>query len=790
MSRLLFSAPPSTTSAELLRTILAISPTGTALLRPLYRPDGTTIKDFAYEYLNPAAQCVLGLAAHPTCTYLEHDSLTPHLGTFSFLCTTFQAGKVGHRKPNHARTPNDHNQPLVAQRSGDLLVVSFADEATQTAPASFREPADEQCHPLGATDQLIVQRETFYQIFEQTPAAICMLRGPEHRLDYFNPAYQQLFPERLQHQRTIAELQPEAVEHGFVALLDHVYQTGETYLGYEHPLAITQANGQPPRTMYFDFTYQAFQEQGLTVGISVFAYDVTERVRTRQAADQQRKLLHALFMDAPAAICIMKGPDLVYELVNPGYQALFPERELLGKTILQALPEIANHAVYHSLQQVFQTGITHQKSSFLIPLVSAADGALENRYFTYIQQAHFDEQDQLDGVVVFAFEVTPQVRARQTSEAAARQLRLLTDSLPVLIAYVDRALTYQFTNQAHETWFGQHPDDLRGQPVHAVLGEMGFQKIHSYMNRALAGERVDFETKMVYQHGAVRDTHTTYVPDRQHGQVLGFYSLISDITEQVQAREQVQQLNKKLQASNEELQNSNQQLMRTNVDLDSFIYTASHDLKAPITNIEGLVQALRDQVAPQDKLGQTVAPFLDMMQQSVTRFQCTLAHLSDITRLQKEHNQPAGPADLGAVIEDVRLDLQALLEQTGAQLEIDLRTGTIPFLAKNLRSILYNLLSNALKYRAPDRAPHIRLRCYHEEPYTVLAVQDNGLGLSPSQQTELFQMFRRLHTHVEGSGIGLYMVKRMVENAGGKITVASDAGVGSTFFVHLRRRTW
>lgn len=108
------------------------------------------------------------------------------------------------------------------------------------------------------------------------------------------------------------------------------------------------------------------------------------------------------------------------------------------------------------------------------------------------------------------------------------------------------------------------------------------------------------------------------------------------------------------------------------------------------------------------------------------------------------------------------------------------------FSVKNLRSMVYNLLSNAVKYHAPGRPPVVALRCRPGAPgQIVLEVQDNGLGLSERQQGELFRLFRRLHHHVSGSGVGLYMVKKMVENAGGTLVVQSAPGVGSTFTVVL-----
>jgi len=179
---------------------------------------------------------------------------------------------------------------------------------------------------------------------------------------------------------------------------------------------------------------------------------------------------------------------------------------------------------------------------------------------------------------------------------------------------------------------------------------------------------------------------------------------------------------------------------------------------------------------------------LEMMDGAVSRFQQTLGHLTDISRLQQVmFEQPAEAVDLPALVEDVRLDI--LPELTAAAVTLTLDLGGCPtlyFSVKNLRSILYNLLSNAIKYRAPDRPALVQLRCRHTTPgYLTLEVQDNGLGLNKWQQSELFRLFRRLHDHVSGSGVGLYMVKKMVDNVGGTLSVQSQPGVGSTFTVTL-----
>jgi signal transduction histidine kinase len=103
----------------------------------------------------------------------------------------------------------------------------------------------------------------------------------------------------------------------------------------------------------------------------------------------------------------------------------------------------------------------------------------------------------------------------------------------------------------------------------------------------------------------------------------------------------------------------------------------------------------------------------------------------------------------------------------------------------NLRSIIYNLLSNAIKYASPERPPYVVFETFREGTYTVLCIQDNGLGIPESQQPKLFSMFKRFHSHVDGTGVGLYMIKRVIENNRGKIEVQSTEGLGAQFKVYF-----
>ncbi|GGF12224.1 PAS domain-containing sensor histidine kinase [Hymenobacter cavernae] len=522
--------------------------------------------------------------------------------------------------------------------------------------------------------------------------------------------------------------------------------------------------------------------------------------RAQQEAERQRQRLEQLFMQAPAAICILNGPELVFELVNPSYQQLFHGREMLGKPLLEALPEIADHNVYHTFRRVYETGITHKEQAMLIPLKRPEDGVLEDRYFNYVQQARYNEQGVIDGVLAFAFEVTEQVIARKASAATAYQLRLLTDALPVLIGYLDRERRYQFANEAYRAWFNQAPAALLGQPVREIVGEKAYAATQGYMERALRGERVDFEATMPYREGFVKYIRTSYVPDVQNGQVLGFYTLVNDITEQVQAREQVQRLNQELaaineelaaineelQASNEELIDANQQLRITNADLDNFVYAASHDLKQPVNNLGGLFEEVRRSVVFVEKAEEQM--LVPLIEGTLRQLSTTIDDLAALGQAQQATSPPE-PIVLEELTHEVLTVLEPQVRAVQAHITTDFSVQpTLTYARVHLRTILLNLVGNALKYADPTQPSriHIAVRLTAGQP--VLVVRDNGLGFDADRhRADLFQLFRRFHTTPAGTGVGLYLVNRIVQAHGGRIEVESREGEGALFRVTLGR---
>ncbi|WP_051068857.1 PAS domain S-box protein [Cesiribacter andamanensis] len=235
---------------------------------------------------------------------------------------------------------------------------------------------------------------------------------------------------------------------------------------------------------------------------------------------------------------------------------------------------------------------------------------------------------------------------------------------------------------------------------------------------------------------------------------------------------------------------SNVELTRTNNDLDNFVYTASHDLKAPVMNIEGLLHALERVMKPKAGADKEVGMILDMIQQSIGRFKNTIGHLTEISKIQKNLEEDVTEVEFASLIREVLLSISKQVRDTRALIKVDTSgCEQLRFSQKDLHSIVFNLISNALKYHSPERKLEIEITTRQEGAYAVLSVKDNGLGFRQEQAEKVFSMFKRLHNHVEGSGVGLYIVKRIVDNAGGTIKVESEVDRGTHFQLYFKLAT-
>nr|WP_262904964.1 hybrid sensor histidine kinase/response regulator [Hymenobacter pini] len=240
-----------------------------------------------------------------------------------------------------------------------------------------------------------------------------------------------------------------------------------------------------------------------------------------------------------------------------------------------------------------------------------------------------------------------------------------------------------------------------------------------------------------------------------------------------------------LQVRNQELASINQALARTNADLDNFVYAASHDLRQPVHNLQGLFAELRRVITFPDPTDEEVLRLADVSLQALST---TISDLAMVVQEQRRTDaQTVELVDVREVVQDVCSSLRAQVRDTKAYLHVEV--GELPevlYERANLRTIVLNLVSNALKYRHPSRRPEVTIRAHYYHGLPVLEVQDNGLGLDLTRHaTELFQLFRRFHPGVEGTGVGLFLVNRLAQTAGGRIEVESQEGEGALFRVYL-----
>ena len=233
------------------------------------------------------------------------------------------------------------------------------------------------------------------------------------------------------------------------------------------------------------------------------------------------------------------------------------------------------------------------------------------------------------------------------------------------------------------------------------------------------------------------------------------------------------------------IQEANRKLVKINQDHDTFIYSASHDLRAPLNNMEGFLNHIKTS----DNL-EEIKKFMLPLIQSVIRLKETISELSDITRIEQEIEE-AEKVNLVKLLEEVKMSINESLIASGAKISVDFQENEINFSKKNLRSIFFNLLSNALKYRSEARQPEVIIKSRRADDSVIISFEDNGIGIKPNKIGEIFSKFRRVHDKkisADGAGIGLYLVKKIMSNAGGEVLVESHYGKGSCFTICINKK--
>jgi PAS domain S-box-containing protein len=362
---------------------------------------------------------------------------------------------------------------------------------------------------------------------------------------------------------------------------------------------------------------------------------------------------------------------------------------------------------------------------------------------------------------------------RELAEALRRgeaELRFLADSIPELIWTATAEGFIDYYNQFTGDYTGLTRDEL-GPTGWINLLEPSEQAgaARRWVQSIATGEPYEGLFRMRRHDGRYR---WHIIRARQLADTRGprWFGACTDVDDQHRLREV--------------LQTQYDELARTNRDLDTFVYTASHDLKQPLLNLRGLFDELRRTARFEDP---QEAEIQDMVDGALAQLDTTLQELAATVQEQRGLSAPTEPLDLRSVAEEVLLGLRAQVQEANATVELNFEAApTLTYGRANLRSILHNLLSNALKFADPERPAVVRVHsCLDGSGRPILSVADNGLGMVlPENQATVFQPFARQHPHIGGAGVGMYLVQRIITSRGGRLEVASTVGQGTTFIIH------
>jgi signal transduction histidine kinase len=244
-----------------------------------------------------------------------------------------------------------------------------------------------------------------------------------------------------------------------------------------------------------------------------------------------------------------------------------------------------------------------------------------------------------------------------------------------------------------------------------------------------------------------------------------------EITQRKRAEEERERLLAELEAKNREL--------------NSFVYTVSHDLKAPLVSLDGFSSMLQKECY--DRLGEQGQHYLDRLQANVSHMGSLVTHLLELSRIGRVVG-PTVEIDVAALVREIREDLAVKLEEVEAELVIREPLPTIRADRTRIRQVFTNLIDNAVKFRSEERPLRIEVGCREEGGFHRFHVSDNGIGIVSQYQEQVFKPFQQLEAETEGVGMGLALVKRIVEHHGGRVWVESELGQGATFYFTLPSR--
>ncbi|RYY49095.1 MAG: PAS domain S-box protein [Chitinophagaceae bacterium] len=642
-----------------------------------------------------------------------------------------------------------------------------------------------------------IPEERLLFILSHSPVPTAIYSGPNVMIDAANDAMLKVWgKDRSVIGKPMEEALPELLNQPFIDILKEVIRTGVDYTAKEGLVKLV-VDGKL-QTFYFDFIYKAVPLEDGSIVVLNTATDVTDKresmIREQQLNtdlsglnDQlnlsnaeyisvnakldeanaelqlQREILYDFFMEAPAGICIYSGPDLVVELVNRRYQMLIPGRDVLGKPLFEALPELNGQPIQELLVKVWETGQTLSQEEMLVPVLNAETNEMQDRYFTLTYQARKDAKGTITGMYGFVIEVTDQVFARKKVEQSEEHFRHLADLVPARIINALPSGEISFANKQWLDFSGLSFEDLR---------DFGYEQM-------MHPDEVAPHTKGLQQ---AASSGNPYISEMRFmntdGQYIWHLNTASPVFDEtgalkmwVGAATDIERLKQEEQRKSE------------------FLNMLSHEIKTPVTTIKGYVQLLSELAGTQ---GPAADPLLSLSTEKLDKLILKLTILiEDMLQFGRIESGSVGikksTVDLNQLIASTVNDFRLIHPRYQFNLR-DTFSVSMQGDGDKLGQVFTNLLNNAVKYSPGSDTVDITI-FKDQDGNAAISVRDFGIGIDEAQYDKIFERFYRVEGKLEnqfsGFGIGLFIADSIVKSHAGRITIESTKGAGSCFTVHL-----
>jgi len=486
--------------------------------------------------------------------------------------------------------------------------------------------------------------------------------------------------------------------------------------------------------------------------------EILERAQAEQALRKSDERFRKIFQTSPVAIVITTLEEGRMIEANQAYWNLsgYDPNTSIGRTAFELRP-----GLNPDTREEFTRELRERKSIHN-PSYNFLDGRGE-----YLNTIAFYELIEMEGetaILSMFYDMTEQNKAREALDHSQIRLRAMLEAVPDMIFELRRDGTIvQFIPSVNDDLAVQ-PSEFIGRKIAEVLPIVAEQAAFT-IERALASGQVNaFEFQM--QVGGQEKSFEARVTPVEHELVL---AIVRDVTLQKWAMSEREGLIDELE--------------QKNAELERFTYTASHDLKSPLITIRGFLGFVREDARAGDmvRLDRDIQRITD----ATEKMQRLLGDLLELSRVGRINNKPVNISTNELVAEVVEL-LQGRILEGNVAVQIAESLPAIHGDRPRISEVFQNLIDNAAKFMGDQSEPRIEIGIRGElEGNPIFFVRDNGIGIAPQFKERIFGLFDKLDATSDGTGIGLALVKRIVEFHGGKIWVESELGKGATFYFSL-----